>query len=301
MASALERVREAGRVVWKSICMFIEIDGEQRAASFAYYALFSLFPLFALLLTVGSAIFAPSEVIQTIGRYFPLGAEQQNLVWQMVASLERSRGSIGLVSVVILLWCSLRFFQALVRGVNRAWHTIEIPWWQMPIKNLLMIAVIASALLIGIVAPAMIQAAKKVVLFFQDFLEKQVPGLNLDMVGGVFDWSRYVLAGAVLFYAFTLLYMLAPRRRVYFRQVWMPALFVSLALQFCQNAFVNYLPRFVNYNAIYGTVGGLMLLLLWVYLSGVIIFFGACLCAAASGRSGADEAEKSVSVTPSIP
>jgi membrane protein len=73
--------------------------------------------------------------------------------------------------------------------------------------------------------------------------------------------------------------MFAPRWRVEFRQVWQAALLVTLALQFCQIAFVNYLPRFVNYG-IYGAVGSLMLLLLWVYISGIIIIFGGCLCAA---------------------
>ena len=274
-------VRNTGRTAWDTVKTFIEIDGEQRAASFAYYALFSLFPLFALLLTAGSSFFATQEVIQTIQRFFPLGEAEQKFVWQMVASLEESRSSVSIVSVVILLWSSLRFFQALVRGVNRAWHTVEIPWWQMPLKNLLMIAVIASALLIGLVAPALLQGARKIALAFQDFIESQVPSLNLDLIGVIFDLSRYALAGAVLFYSFTLLYMLAPRRRVYFRQVWIPALLVTVALQICQNAFVNYLPRFVNYNAIYGTVGVMMLLLLWVYLSGVLIILGACLCSAA--------------------
>lgn len=274
-------LRDAARTAWETAKTFSEIDGEQRAASFAYYALFSLFPLFALLLTAGSSFFAAQEVIRTIERFFPIGEAEQTFVWQMVASLEQSRSSVSIVSVVILLWSSLRFFQALVRGVNRAWHTVEIPWWQIPLKNLLMIAVIASALLIGLVAPALLQGARKIAVAFQDFIESRVPSLNLDLIGVVFDLSRYALAGAVLFYSFTLLYMLAPRRRVYFRQVWFPALLVTVALQFCQNAFVNYLPRFVNYNAIYGTVGVMMLLLLWVYLSGVLIILGACLCSAA--------------------
>ena len=76
-----------------------------------------------------------------------------------------------------------------------------------------------------------------------------------------------------------MLYMLTPRRRIFFRQVWLPALIVTFALMICQIAFVNYLPHFVNYG-IYGAVGGMMLLLLWVYFSGIIVIFGACLCAA---------------------
>lgn len=279
-----KQARECPRILWEAASTFVEIDGEQRAASFAYYALFSLVPLFALILTVGSSFFDPEEVIQTAQRYFPMGQPEQDFLWQMVASLEKSRGSVTIVSFAILIWCSLRFFQALVRGVNRAWHTIEIPWWQLPLKNLLMIAVLVSAMLIGLLAPALLQAAKQIFLFVQSFVEFPLPGG--DLISGIFDWSRYMVAGAVLFYSFTLLYMLAPGRRVLFRQVWVPALLVTLALQLCQNAFVNYLPRFVNYNAIYGTVGVMMLLLLWVYLTGVVIFMGACLCSAGAKVHG---------------
>jgi len=281
-----KQIRECPRILWEAVCTFIEIDGEQRAASFAYYALFSLVPLFAIILTVGSSFFEPQEVIHTVQRYFPLGGPEQAFVWQLVGSLEKSRGSVTAVSFAILMWCSLRFFQALVRGVNRAWHTVEIPWWQLPLKNLLMILVLASALLIGLIAPALLQAARKILIAFEDFVESQLPGVNLDLIAQLFDWGRYALAGGVLFYSFTLLYMLAPRRRVYFRQVWIPALVVTLALQTCQNAFVNYLPRFVNYNAIYGTVGVMMLLMLWVYISGVVIFLGACLCSAGAKIHG---------------
>jgi YihY family inner membrane protein len=238
------------------------------------------------MLTVGSSFFDSQEVIHTAQRYFPMGEPQQAVMWQLVASLEKSRGSVTIVSFAILIWCSLRFFQALVRGVNRAWHTVEIPWWQLPLKNLLMIAVLASAMLIGLLAPALLQGAKKILLTFQGFVNLQIPELNLDAIVGIFELSRYLLSGAVLFYSFTLLYMLAPSRRVYFRQVWIPALLVTLSLQFCQNAFVNYLPRFVNYNAIYGTVGVMMLLMLWVYITGVILFLGACLCSAGAKIHG---------------
>ncbi|MFZ4775554.1 MAG: YihY/virulence factor BrkB family protein [Terrimicrobiaceae bacterium] len=296
MVRITKELRKCPEIAWEAVKTFLEIDGEQRAASFAYYALFSLVPLFALLLSAGSSFFDSQEVIKSVQRYFPMGEPQQVFMWQMVASLEKSRGSVTIVSFVILIWSSLKFFQALVRGVNRAWHTIEIPWWQLPLKNLLMIAVLASAMLIGLVAPALLQGAKKILVAFQDFLQSRIPALNLDMLVGVFDLSRYVLSGAVLFYSFTLLYMLAPRKRVFFRQVWLPSLLVTCALQVCQNAFVNYLPRFVNYNAIYGSVGVMMLLMLWVYITGVVIFLGACTCSASAKIHGDANAIPSSSV-----
>ncbi len=276
-------MRRATRSGWDTIVrtvnIYVEIDGEQRAASFAYYVLFSLFPLFALLLTVGSNFLNPTEIIGTIEGFLPIDAPQQKWIWEAVNHLETARSGVGTISVLILLWSSLRFFQALVRGVNRAWHTVEIPWWQMPLKNLLMVLIISSALFAGLLAPALLQGVRDVLLAAETFIQVHFPHFNLHLFSSLLDLSRYVIGGAVLFCSFSLLYKFAPRRSVLFSQVWFPSLLVTVSLQVCQVAFVNYLPRFVNYG-IYGAVGGLMLLLLWVYFSGIIIILGGCLCAA---------------------
>lgn len=259
--------------------IYSETDGEQRAASFAYYVFFSLFPLLALLLTVGSAFLNPAEIVEAIKGFLPLDGDQQEFLWKGVKNLEEARGSVGLASLLILIWSSLRFFKALVRGVNRAWHTVEIPWWQVPLKNLAMLVIIGSALFAGLLIPALLQGARLALIEAADFVHLNFPNFNLHLVSGLLDLTRYLIGAVVLFYSFSLLYMFAPRWRVAFSQVWQAALVVTLALQFCQIAFVNYLPRIVNYG-IYGAVGSLMLLLLWVYVSGIIIIFGGCLCAA---------------------
>src|SRR6478672_11764281 len=267
------------RAIVQTTNIYIEIDGEQRAAAFAYYVLFSLFPLFALLLTLGSSFFGSEQIISMIKGFLPLDESQQRFIWEAVHQLEIARGGIGALSIIILLWCSLRFFQGLVHGVNRAWHTIEIPWWQIPLKNLLMIAIIGSALFAGLVAPAILQAVRNGLVAAETFIKAHFPGFDLHLVSGLLDLSRYAIAVILLFYSFCMLYKFAPRRKVLFRQVWFPALIVTIGLMICQITFVNYLPHFVNYG-IYGAVGGLMLLLLWVYFSGMIIILGACLCAA---------------------
>lgn len=294
-ASVRAFFRRGWEVIVRTVHIYGEIDGEQRAASFAYYVLFSLFPLFALILTVGSNFLNPQEIINSINSFLPLETDQQKFIWEAVHHLERERARVGTISVVILLWCSLRFFQALVRGVNRAWHTEEIPWWQMPLKNLLMIGVISSALFAGLLAPALLQGVRNTLLATEAWLRLHFPHFNLHLISTLIDLGRYAIGGAVLFYSFSLLYKLAPRKYIHFSQVWLPALLVTLALQLCQIGFVNYLPRFVNYG-IYGTFGALMLLLLWVYFSGIIIILGGCLCAA---RAKEEEEEASSLATPS--
>jgi len=275
------------RITRKTVDIFVEIDAEQRSASFAYYALFSLVPMIALLLTVGSMFFSEATVHRTIEEFFPMGSTQQEVLWSMVNDLQSARGSVSVISIVILSWTSLRFFQALVRAVNRAWHTVEIPWWQLPLKNLAMVGVIGGGLLLGVLVPALIQGVVKTLNTLEAVLIHYLPHTTRlpDWIP-LLDASRYVVGGGVLFYAFVMLYMLAPRCKVRFKQVWLSALLVSIILQTVQIAFVNYLPRIINYNVVYGSVGGLMLLLLWIYASGMIIIGGACFCAA---RSRVDE------------
>lgn len=261
--------------------LFSEIDGEQRAASFAYYATFSLIPLIALLLSISSMFFDPSTVQRATAEFIPPDAPGQEWLWQMVTDLQRFRGGVGVLSIVILAWSSLKFFQALVRAVNRAWHTEEIPWWQIPLKNLAMIGVIGSGFLLGILLPAILQGITRGLEAFEHMVAVHLPNLHLDPIYFALGLGRYLVGGVVLFYAITMLYVFAPRRRPNFRHVVVPAFAVTVALQLSQVALVSYLPRFINYNAVYGPIGGLMLLLFWIYLIGLIIIAGACACATA--------------------
>jgi YihY family inner membrane protein len=283
----------------KAFHLFGQIEAEQRAASFAYYALFSLFPLVALMLTAGSLFFPADEVISLIEHVAPLGAAQQELIWQTVATLEKARGSVSLVSLGILLWASMRFFQALVRGVNRAWHTTPLPWWQMPLKNLVMLAVLGAAMLLGLLLPAVVQGLLASLVWMENYIRIYFPDWQPGHLIPWMELARLGIAGVVLFGSFGILYMLAPRRRIRLREVWVPAAGVSILLILCQSLFVNFLPHVLNYNRIYGAVGGLMFLLMWIYISGMIILAGACACVAMNEELLDSEQSEEKAVTPS--
>jgi YihY family inner membrane protein len=101
---------------------------------------------------------------------------------------------------------------------------------------------------------------------------------------GFYSWV-YGLGGfslplLVVFISLSLFYTLAPRRPTRFAQVWAGALCATVLLRAGQTLFVIYLRDFATLNAVYGAFGGIMALLLWIYLSGCIFIFGACLCAA---------------------
>ncbi len=291
--SSLRRLKKTFLPVWRllreTVLIYTRIGGEQSAAAFAYYALFSLVPLVALLLTLGSYILPKALVMTTIHRFVPIGDAQQDLLWSMVGGLEKARGGVSLASVAILVWASLRFFQSLVLSINHAWGTRHLSWWQMPAKNLVMIVAMSGTLIVGTVVPALLQGVVRALRALDAWIVLFFPNLNLEHLLAVVDFSRYVGGTAVLFYSFAALYMLAPRHKITFSQIWFPSLVVSILMQVGQACFVNIVPKLINYSAIYGTMGSMMFLLLWVYIAGVIIISGGCLCAALShlrGHSG---------------
>lgn len=257
---------------------FSRIEGTTWASSFAYYAFFALVPLLLLLLTVGTDVAAhfigeeaaKDKAFRFIVGSVPLGASGQRTIADTLHGIMESRGKIGVVALVGLLWSSLGFFQAMVGAINAAWNTEPLSWWRLPLKNLEMIGVLLSALAVGIVVPAVLKIA-------QGFLNWGGP-----LIATLFNLLVVLVPAVVLFCGFLLFYKLAPRRRVgvTFAMVWVPALLVTAVLQLCQQLFVWYSTRFTDFNAVYGAFGGVIALMLWTYIAGSVIVFGGCLCAA---------------------
>ena len=269
--------KKCWRVPWITLRKYAETDGEQRAASFAYYALFALFPLIVLFVSVSSQFVdkdeAAKNIIDYISNYIPVSEKGQDEVINAVSSVVNSRKPVGIFAVLAVLWSSLGFFHALVRGVNRAWGTQEYPWWKLPFKNLLMLGIIASALFIGILAPAIVDAVEK-------YIRSHNPIIGARMIFQTFVYARLLLPSLVLFYGFTMFYKFAPRSHALFGQVWFAALVVTGALQGLRNLFVYYAQNVAHFNVVYGAFGSVVALLMWIYLSGTIIILGGCLCAA---------------------
>lgn len=252
----------------------------QNSAAFAYYALFAIFPFMALIVSVGSWFFEPQQVQETLRDFLPAGAGEQQLIAEGVRALQSAHSGVNAAFLLVFLWAGARFFQALVHGVNLAWHTEPLPWWQLPLKNLAMVLAVLVGAMFGVLVPIIMQVLQAGLLAFEEEVHRYFPELHF---ASYFQWIslfRFLLGFLFIFYAISVLYLLAPRRRITFRQIWLAAYLVTLLLQVGQNVFVTLVPRFIHYNAIYGTVGSLMFLLMWIYISGMLILFGACLAAA---------------------
>jgi YihY family inner membrane protein len=261
------------QIIGETFQRYARINGEQCAASFAYYAFFSLFPLILLVVVVGT-FFVPDrlqaarQVVQQVEEYVPLQTKDKAVLVDTIDHAIENGWRAGILGILALIWSGLRFFQALVIGVNRAWGFKDYNWWKLPLKNLFMIGILISALLLGLVAPLIFNPLKT---FFY---------LDLNLIIGLLPM---ILPPAILFYGLLMFYKFAPRRSARFSQVWVPALLATLFLELGQNVFAWYLLSFTSFDALYGVFGTIMGLLLWIYFSGVVLLLGGCAAATIHG------------------
>jgi YihY family inner membrane protein len=269
------RLGQETRRVWAILCLtvkkFLRIDGAQWAGAFAFNAFFSLFPLTVLLVTIASSFVdrdrAGKEVIACIESYVPISGEMQRQIFDTIAGVIKARQQAGAVALLILVWAALQCFTTLICATNRAWGTTVYNWWRLPLKSLLLLGITAGAVLLGMAVPMLMRIAKGWLFSVNDFHS------------WVYGLGSFFIPLLVVFFSLSLFYRLAPRRPTRFAEVWVAALCATLLLRAGESLFVIYLEDFTTLNAVYGALGGIMALLVWIYLSGCVFISGACLCA----------------------
>ena len=170
---AHDAVQSRWRTIKLARTRWAEVDGDQRAAAFAYYLLLSLLPLIVLLVTAGSLFVerevATQEVVQLVNHYIPLTGEQERAAVATIRGLLEARGKINLAAFPLLVWGALKFLRTLIRTTNRIWHSPTYNWWRLPLKSLGLLGITASAVLIGILLPGVARLVRRWLISYLEF------------------------------------------------------------------------------------------------------------------------------------
>ncbi len=260
------------KIFSSAIGKFLKINGSQRAAAFAYAAFFSFFPLMIILVTLASVFIdhnmAANAIIEYIKKYIPLSGSMQSYIFSAMAGVVKIRIQAGSLMFIMLVWISIQFFITLISAANQAWGIKHHNWWHSPLKSVILFGFMAGAMFLGMALP-MLMRMIKVWLF-----------PTSTFISWVYPVGLFFIPWLIMFLGLGFFYKFAPRRRTSIQEVWAGALISTIFLQAGGNLFVLYLKNFSSLNVVYGAFGGIMALLLWIHLSGCIIIFGACFCAA---------------------
>jgi len=258
-------VRELGRRVWGE---FWEDEVLDRSAALSYYFLFALFPALLFLTTVLGLL--PWRLMDQLMGYLDrvLPGDTASLISRTLAEIVRGAHP-GLLSIGIgaALWTASSGMTAIMATLNIAFDVEDRrPWWKRRL--------IALALTLGF--SLFIPTALLLLVFGERIGQTLAGWAGLGSVF-TFTWTlvRWPVVVASILTVIGLVYSLAPAGRRRWHWVTPGSIFAVTGWILMSLGLRVYVAHFANYNKTYGSIGGVILLLSWLYLTGVVLLVGA--------------------------
>lgn len=246
---------------------FAEDRGTQLAASISYFTLFSLFPATLLAVSVFGIVLRNEEiqnrVLTAIIDYLPV---EGSTVADSLRDVADLGPTVTVLSLIGAFWTSGALSAAIRQALNQVFEVQRRrPLLRAKLIDFVILPVIAVPFFGGVVLTGAWR-------FFEQELDDR-----WGILDGRFSWTWDV--GALLiplvlsFITFALLYRLAPNRSLPFRFILPGALFAALAFEGLKAGFAFYLQSLGDYS-VYGSLGSVIVLLFWIYLTANILIFG---------------------------
>ena len=238
-----------------------------KAAEMSFYLLLSFFPflIFTISLVVYTPIIKLSKYIFLLKKILPLSAF--NIVSSLIQSAIENRSfSFLILSFILAMYTMSRAVLSLIRGMNRSYNIRET----RPYFEVLFISLVFVIMIVVLIFTSMI---------FLVFGEK-LGSFLFNLIGldqyFMYIWNlcRYIVGVITVIIILMNLYRFTPNKKLSFKQV-LPGAIVStlcwLIASFCYSFYSN---NFARYDIIYGSLGGIIVLMTWVYLSSWTILIG---------------------------
>ena len=269
----LNNIRTLGSI---SIKEFRDSDSSYFAAGISFWFIFSLFPLILAAISVAGFLYpshASQDVIVTaIRQTLPVSGDY---IADAVLEVAGARGVAGVLAFLTLLISGVRLFTAIRRGVNHAWRpTVRHTFIQGRTIDAVMLGCSLCIVLLLVVFG--LTAFGFRLPFGKDH--------GLVYVGEVI--LREVTALGIAYSLFLLLYRYLPNVEMSWRDVWLGAVVAVVLYRAATLGFTWYISAFNSFNLIFGSLGMLMAVLGWAYLSSQSLMWGAHVCAVYSRLYG---------------
>lgn len=248
---------------------FFKDDVLGMSAQLAYYFFLALFP--ALLFLISLASFFPvanlmDEVVRMLGRVAP--PDVLKFLLDQMGQLSNSKnGGILTFAFLFTVWSSSGAMTSIISTLNSAYDIEEgRPWWKVRLT--------AVALTVGVAVFILVSAT--LIIAGPELAEKVASWAHL---GDAFAWTwkivQWPIVLALVITAVALVYYFAPDAEQEFVLITPGAVLATFLWILASLGVRFYVANFGNYNQTYGALAGVMILLLWFYVSGLCILMGA--------------------------
>lgn len=259
----LDVIRLAGQT-------FTKERAPEAAASMAYFTFFSLFPLILVIISFASFVlksqFVQDQVYQFIMDLIPISPE---IIVNNIDNVLAKRGTVGWLAIIGLVWSATSMFNIVALNVDRAWVDQRS-------HNFLERRLIGIIIIAGLSLLIMIFWAFKTILNLE-IIEQLIAYFHISIFKiNLYDIFTYLLPKIFRFIIYWIMYQWIPKAVVKPIEAFWGATFsivLTESITFIMSCYLR--SQWVRYELVYGSLGRIIALLLWIYLSSYVILFGA--------------------------
>ncbi len=236
------------------------------SAEMTFFLVLAFFPFILFLIHLLSFThWADQAMLLDFEQYLP--ESTANMISSVIRETVQARsGGVLILAMLGVLWSSGKGMRAIIKGLNKAYDVQE----KRPFIRLQLVS------LGFVVALALIVILSMGLLVFGEVIGKAL--FSRLGIAEVFTrlWAvlRYGLSILMLFGTFVFFYRFGPNKEVHLMDVLPGSGFAVAFWLLTSQGFAFYVNRFANYQAVYGSLGGMIVLLLWMYISCLIILVG---------------------------
>ena len=233
------------------------------AGSLTFQGILALFPFILFLVALASLFIDPAraqQMVSQLGKVTP--PDVTSIIGKAIQSLAQSQsGGLVAVSIIGAIWAASGGMASLIKGLNIVYGVEEQrPFWKVRgVAVLMTLFTAAIALTAGVVAIA-------------------APALG-DRIGGpigaAITFARLPVAGVLMMFLWAVLYYMLPDVEQKFTFISPGSIAAVIIWVIASYGFSVYVTNFGNYNKTYGALGGIIVMLVWMWISAQVLLLGA--------------------------
>ncbi|KYH28258.1 MULTISPECIES: YihY/virulence factor BrkB family protein [Clostridium] len=258
--------QEDRNIFLKLIHKLIRDDIFALASQLAYSLLLSFFPFLIFLFTIAAYSSVRSQdVLISLKNILPYNT--YSLIYTTVIEIfDFKKSNLLSFSFIVTIWVASNGFNAVIKALNKAYEEEECrPFWKLHL-----IAILCTFALTFLIILSLF------ILVLGNIIGYKLSAWFSLSIRFHFIWNflRYFLTLIIMTFIFALLYKFTPCKRLTFWDVLPGSVFATIGWILSSMGFTFYVDNFANYSRLYGSIGAVIVLMVWLFLTSVIILIG---------------------------
>ena len=243
-----------------------EDDVAGLAAELSYFFLLSMFPLLIFLFTLLPYLPISQDDLLNVIKDFAPGQTMDLIQTNLTEIMNNRSGGLLSFGIIATIWSASNGMNAIVKALNRAYKVDETRSYI--VTRGMSIFLTFGMIFVFMIALLLPVFGKQIGMYlFSQF------GFSSYFVN-LWNALRFVLSGVILFIVFVGIYYFAPSKKIRCVTAIPGAIVATIGWVLASLAFSYYVGSYGNYSATYGSIGSIIVLMVWLFLSGAILIFG---------------------------